>query len=85
MDLRSRSEHAFQHEAKKDRGRAHVKRSDLIAGTENRYAGYTVYDDTGEKIGNFDALFVNGNRTPSTWECRRPLFLGRGVPSSQWT
>jgi DNA-binding PadR family transcriptional regulator len=41
-----------------------VERSDLFAGTENRYAGYTVYDDTGEKIGNVDALFVNGNRTP---------------------
>jgi hypothetical protein len=41
-----------------------VERSDLFAGTENRYAGFTVYDATGEKIGNVDALFVNGNRTP---------------------
>jgi PadR family transcriptional regulator PadR len=40
-----------------------VERSDLSAVTENRYAGYTVYDDAGEKIGNVDDLFVNDNRT----------------------
>jgi DNA-binding PadR family transcriptional regulator len=39
-----------------------VERSDLFAMTENRYAGYTVYDDAGEKIGNVCDLFVNVNR-----------------------
>src|SRR5215210_2353628 len=77
MDLRSRSEHAFQHEAKKDRGRARVERSDLFAGTENRYSGYTVYDDTGEKIGDVDALFVNGNRTPKYLGVQTTPLLGQ--------
>jgi DNA-binding PadR family transcriptional regulator len=64
MDLRSRSELAL-FSMKKDRARARVERSDLFAVTENRYAGYTVYDDAGEKIGNVDDLyFVNGNCTP---------------------
>jgi len=40
-----------------------MERSGLFAVTENRYAGYTVYDDAGEKIGNVDDLFVNDNRT----------------------
>jgi PadR family transcriptional regulator, regulatory protein PadR len=41
-----------------------VKRSDLFAATENQYAGYTVYDTVGEKIGNVDYLYVDGSRTP---------------------
>ena len=77
MYLRSSSEHAFQHEAKKDRGRARVERSDLFAGTENRYSGYTVHDDTGEKIGNVDALFVNGNRTPTYLGVQTTPLLGQ--------
>ena len=40
-----------------------MEHSGLFAVTENRYAGYTVYDDAGEKIGNVDDLFVNDNRT----------------------
>src|SRR3712207_2714790 len=40
------------------------KHSGLFAVTDNRYEGYTVYDDAGEKIGTVHELFVNGNRTP---------------------
>jgi DNA-binding PadR family transcriptional regulator len=39
------------------------KHSDVFTVTENRYAGYTVYDYAGEKIGNVDNLFVNDTRT----------------------
>ncbi|MCA1715854.1 MAG: helix-turn-helix transcriptional regulator [Actinobacteria bacterium] len=35
------------------------ERNDLLA--ENRYAGYTVYDYAGEKIGKVDEFFVDGD------------------------
>ncbi len=38
-----------------------VKRSYLFTQTENRCAGYTVYDYAGEKIGKVDEVFVNEN------------------------
>jgi DNA-binding PadR family transcriptional regulator len=54
-----------------------VERSDLFAGTENRYSGYTAHYDTGEKIGNIDALFVNGNRTPKYLGVQTTPLLGQ--------
>lgn len=41
-----------------------MKRSDLFAATENQYAGYTVCDNVGKKIGNLGNFFVSVNRTP---------------------
>lgn len=35
--------------------------SDLLPATENRYTGYTVYDDAGERIGKVGALFADEN------------------------
>jgi len=31
----------------------------LLTATENRYAGYTVYDDAGKKIGKVEDFFVD--------------------------
>ena len=41
-----------------------MKRSDQFAVIDNQYTGYTAYDYAGEKIGNVDGLFVNGNYVP---------------------
>jgi PadR family transcriptional regulator, regulatory protein PadR len=54
-----------------------VERSDLLAGIENRYAGFTVFDETGEKIGNVDALFVNGKCTPKYLGVQTTPLLGQ--------
>jgi poly-beta-hydroxybutyrate-responsive repressor len=35
------------------------ERDGLLTATENRYAGYTVYNDAGEKIGKVEDLFVD--------------------------
>ena len=40
------------------------ERSDRFTALEDRYAGYTVYDQDYEKIGNVDDLFVDGNDQP---------------------
>jgi uncharacterized protein (TIGR02271 family) len=39
-------------------------RTDRFAKVEDRYAGYTVYDQHYEKIGNVDDLFVDENDSP---------------------
>jgi uncharacterized protein (TIGR02271 family) len=39
-------------------------RSDRFTEVEDRYAGYTVYDRAGEKIGKVDDLFVDENDQP---------------------
>jgi len=37
------------------------ERNGLLAATENRYVGYTVYDYAGEKIGKVEEFFVDDN------------------------
>ena len=37
------------------------ERNSLLAATENRYVGYTVYDYAGEKIGKVEEFFVDDN------------------------
>ncbi|MDX6380448.1 MAG: hypothetical protein QOI57_1472 [Rubrobacteraceae bacterium] len=37
------------------------ERGDLFTATENRYTGYTVHDDAGEKIGEVEDSFVSEN------------------------
>lgn len=37
------------------------ERNGLLAATENRYVGYTVYDHAGEKIGKVEEFFVDDN------------------------
>ena len=39
-------------------------RSDRFTAVEDRYAGYTVYDQAGEKIGKVDDLFLDENDSP---------------------
>ena len=39
-------------------------RSDRFTAPEERYAGYTVYDQNGDKIGKVDDLFVDENDNP---------------------
>ena len=41
-------------------------RSDGFTAIEDRYAGYTVYDNAGSKIGKVDDLFLDENDSPST-------------------
>src|SRR5215216_4782458 len=40
------------------------QRSDRFTAIEDRFAGYTVYDQDYEKIGNVDDLFVDENDQP---------------------
>ncbi|MCA1740352.1 MAG: PRC-barrel domain-containing protein [Actinobacteria bacterium] len=40
------------------------RRNDGFAAIEDRYAGYTVYDRDGDKIGNVDDVFVDENDQP---------------------
>src|SRR5215218_784756 len=40
------------------------ERSDRFTAIEDRYAGYTVYDQAGEKIGKVDDLFLDENDSP---------------------
>ena len=40
------------------------ERSDRFTALEDRYAGYTVYDPDGDKIGKVDDLFVDENDSP---------------------
>ncbi|MDQ4003577.1 MAG: PRC and DUF2382 domain-containing protein [Actinomycetota bacterium] len=40
------------------------ERSDRFTAVEDRFAGYEVYDQNGEKIGNVDDLFVDENDQP---------------------
>jgi uncharacterized protein (TIGR02271 family) len=40
------------------------ERRDRFTAIENRFAGYEVYDQTGEKIGKVDDLFVDENDNP---------------------
>ena len=40
------------------------ERSDRFTAIEDRYAGYTVYDPDGDKIGKVDDLFVDENDQP---------------------
>ena len=54
-----------------------MKRSDLFAVVDNQYAGYTVYDYAGEKIGNVDGLFVNGNHVPKYLGVQKTLLAQR--------
>ena len=39
-------------------------RTDRFTEVEDRYAGYTVYDQDYEKIGKVDDLFVDENDSP---------------------
>jgi hypothetical protein len=39
-------------------------RSDGFTAVEDRYAGYTVYDNAGSKIGKVDDLFLDENDSP---------------------
>jgi len=51
-----------EHERKKgnsERGCAREERDGLLTATENRYVGYTVYDDAGKEIGKVEDLFVD--------------------------
>ncbi len=40
------------------------QRTDRFTAVEDRYAGYTVYDRDGDKIGKVDDLFVDENDRP---------------------
>src|SRR5215217_3444040 len=40
------------------------ERSDRFTAIEDQYAGYTVYDQAGEKIGKVDDLFVDESNQP---------------------
>ena len=40
------------------------ERSDRFTSIEDRYAGYEVYDQAGEKIGKVDELFVDESDKP---------------------
>src|SRR5829696_9393994 len=40
------------------------ERSDRFTAIEDRYAGYTVYDQAGEKIGKVDDLFLDESDSP---------------------
>jgi hypothetical protein len=40
------------------------ERSDRFTAIEDRFAGYTVYDQAGEKIGKVDDLFVDESDQP---------------------
>src|SRR5918994_4055543 len=42
----------------------HKARTETFTELEDRYAGYTVYDQDYEKIGKVDDLFVDGNDQP---------------------
>src|SRR5215204_966246 len=42
----------------------HKARTERFTEVEDRYAGYTVYDQSYEKIGNVDDLFVDENDSP---------------------
>jgi uncharacterized protein (TIGR02271 family) len=42
----------------------HEERSDRFTAIENRFAGYTVYDQSGSKIGKIDDLFVDESDQP---------------------
>src|SRR4028118_1318061 len=49
------------------RGRQHLHsetRTDGFTAIEDRYAGYTVYDNAGSKIGKVDDLFLDENDQP---------------------
>ena len=39
-------------------------RSDGFTAAEDRYAGYTVYDQAAQKIGKVDDLFLDENDSP---------------------
>ena len=39
-------------------------RSDRFTAVEDQYAGYTVYDPDGDKIGKVDDLFLDENDQP---------------------
>ena len=40
------------------------ERSDRFSAIENRFSGYEVYDQSGEKIGKVDDLFVDEQDNP---------------------
>ena len=40
------------------------ERTDRFTAIEDRFAGYEVYDQAGEKIGKVDDLFVDENDNP---------------------
>ncbi|MDP9488087.1 MAG: PRC-barrel domain-containing protein, partial [Actinomycetota bacterium] len=42
----------------------HEQRSDGFTAVEDRFAGYTVYDHSDQKIGKVDDLFVDENDQP---------------------
>ena len=44
----------------------HEHRNDGYTAVEDRYAGYNVYDPSGERIGKVDDLFVDEYDSPST-------------------
>jgi hypothetical protein len=61
-DVKQRAEGHLQ---KLPKGRLRVEhRSDGFTAVEDRYAGHTVYDQDGEKIGKVDDLFVDEHDQP---------------------
>src|SRR5919202_5108705 len=46
------------------KGECMEERSDRFTALEDRYAGYTVYDQDYEKIGKVDDLFLDENNSP---------------------
>ena len=63
------------------------ERSDRFTAVEDKYAGYEVYDQAGEKIGKVDDLFLDENQPfgcPVAYiSCEHPTLAtgvrGRGV------
>src|SRR5215216_6397135 len=51
------------------------ERSDRFTALEDRYAGYTVYDQDYEKIGKVDDLFLDENDSPE-YICVKMGFMG---------
>jgi hypothetical protein len=49
---------------RKEAGVEGKRRSDGFSAIEDRYAGYTVYDNSGSKIGKVDDLFLDENDAP---------------------
>ncbi len=50
------------------------ERSDRFTAIEDRFAGYEVYDQAGEKIGRVDDLFVDENDQPEYIGVKMGLF-----------
>ena len=59
-------------------------RSDGFTAIEDQYAGYTVYDPDGDKIGKVDDLFADENDQPEYIGVKMG-FLGTRCCSLLWT